>query len=303
MPSDNVPNPPTQIAEPKPDPIPITLWKKLMLGAVALLFGGTLFEYYRGGISGAGGWLWPMLFIPLILYLLGIVYGDVPARYYDLKTLRPFPVPFARQFDRCVLALIVLFTGLFLNLLLLIVTLIIGAEISLTVFYVLYMVLMLVEMPNSLRIFRFIQHVNTVQYVSAINPNTFRAAVSYYSPEVGSLYGTKLNQYLDELFSSLSTEAEKLVIENSPLSREQQIALNLAVRSGESIRRCRLSSSEGDSERLKANLILLESLERNAGLEIPEDIAAIRNHLKGEDSRKRNAPKDASNEADVTAKR
>lgn len=292
MSSDEVPKHPTQLAEPKPDPIPITLWKKLMLGAVALLFGGTLFEYYRGGITGTGGWLWPMLFIPLILYLLGIVYGDVPARYYDLKVLRPFPVPFARQFDRCVLALIVLFTGLFLNFLLLIVTLIIGAEISLTVFYILYMVLMLVEMPNSLRIFRFIQHVNTVQYVSSINPNTFRKALSYYSPEVEDLYGSKLNEHLDDVFKNLSLEAEKLVIENSPLSKDQQIALNLAVRAGESIRRCRISSQEGDAERLKANLMLLESLERNAGLEIPEDISAIRNHLKGENSKRKRSASD-----------
>lgn len=273
-------NSPAQPVEPKPDPIQITLWKKLMLGAVGLLFGGTLFEYYRGGITGAGGWLWPMLFIPLILYLLGIVYGDVPARYYDLKVLRPFPVPFARQFDRCVLALIVLFTGLFLNFLLLVVAIAIKAELLLCVFYVLYMILMLAEMPNSLRIFRFIQHVNTVQYVSVIHPNTFKKALSYFSPEHRSLRGPKLNQHLDALFLGLKNEAEQLIVEASPLSREQQVALNLAVRAGESIRRCRISSMEGDIDRLQANLFLLEALAKKAGLELPEDIEHLREKLK-----------------------
>lgn len=265
----------------KPDPIPITPWKKGMLLAVGALFLGTLFEYYRGGINETGGWLWPMLFIPLILYLLGIVYGDVPARYYDLKVLKPFPVPFARQFDRCVLAIIVLYTGLFLNMLLLAVSLLIGAKLLLTVFYLLYMVLMLAELPNSLRIFRFIQHVNTVQYVSAIHPNTFKKAVAYYSPEQEKLDGDELAEHLDELFKNLTEEAEELVLEASPLSREQQVALNLAVRAGESIRRSRIANKDHECERLRANIFLLESLESHSGLELPEDIRQLRDRVKG----------------------
>ncbi len=268
-------------AEPKPDPIPITPWKKAMLLAVALLFGGTLFEYYRGGIEERGGWLWPMLFIPLILYLLGIVYGDVPARYYDVKVLKPFPVPFARQFDRCVLAIIVLFTGLFLNLVLLAVSLLVGAKLMLTVFYTLYMVLMLAELPNSLRIFRFIQHVNTVQYVSAIHPNTFKQAIAYYSPEQDKLCGQELIRHLGELYKSLVAEAEELVVAASPLTRDQQIALNLAVRAGEAIRRSRIADQSHECERLRANIFLLEALERNAGLQIPKDISSLRNQIKG----------------------
>ncbi|MDQ8186714.1 hypothetical protein [Pelagicoccus sp. SDUM812002] len=268
-------------AELKPDPIPITPWKKAMLLAVALLFGGTLFEYYRGGINEAGGWLWPMLFIPLILYLLGIVYGDVPARYYDLKILKPFPVPFARQFDRCVLAIIVLFTGLFLNMVLLAVSALIGAKLMLTVFYLLYMVLMLAELPNSLRIFRFIQHVNTVQYVSAIHPNTFKKAIAYYSPEQDKLGGEELIEHLGTLYKSLVAEAEELVVSASPLTREQQIALNLAVRAGEAIRRTRIADQSHECERLRANIFLLEALEANAGLEIPRDVRVLRNKIKG----------------------
>ncbi len=268
-------------AEPKPDPIPITPWKKAMLFAVALLFGGTLFEYYRGGIDETGGWLWPMLFIPLILYLLGIVYGDVPARYYDLKVLKPFPVPFARQFDRCVLAIIVLFTGLFLNMVLLGVSLIVGAKLMLTIFYTLYMVLMLAELPNSLRIFRFIQHVNTVQYVSAIHPNTFKKAIAYYSPEQDKLCGEALIRHLSELYKDLVAEAEELVVNASPLTREQQIALNLAVRAGEAIRRSRIANQSHECERLRANIFLLEALEANAGLLIPKDVLKIRDEVKG----------------------
>lgn len=269
------------VAEPKPDPIPITPWKKAMLFAVALLFGGTLFEYYRGGIDETGGALWPMLFIPLILYLLGIVYGDVPARYYDLKVLKPFPVPFARQFDRCVLAIIVLFTGLFLNLVLLGVSLIVGAKLILTVFYTLYMVLMLAELPNSLRIFRFIQHVNTVQYVSAIHPNTFKKAIAYYSNEQDQLSGEALVQHLGELHKDLVAEAEELVVSTSPLTQEQQIALNLAVRAGEAIRRTRLAKQSHESDRLRANIFLLEALEANSGLQIPKDVQELRDQVKG----------------------
>lgn len=268
-------------AEPKPDPIPISPWKKTMLILVALLFGGTLFEYYRGGIDESGGWLWPMLFVPLILYLLGIVYGDVPARYYDLKVLKPFPVPFARQFDRCVLAIIVLFTGLFLNLVLLAVSLIVGAKLMLIVFYLLYMVLMLAELPNSLRIFRFIQHVNTVQYVSAIHPNTFKKAIAYYSPEQDQLCGEELKLHLGEVYKQLVTEAEELVIAASPLTRDQQIALNLAVRAGEAIRRSRIANQSQECERLRANIFLLEALEENAGLVIPKDTCDLRNRIKG----------------------
>lgn len=265
--------------EPKPDPIPITPWKKAMLLGVGLLFGGTLIEYYRGGIAETGGWLWPMLFVPLMLYLLGIVYGDVPARYYDLKVLKPFPVPFARQFDRCVLAIIVLFTGLFLNMVLLAVSLLVGAKLMLTAFYILYMILMLAELPNSLRIFRFIQHVNTVQYVSVIHPNTFKKAIAYYAPEQEHLKGKQRSRHLTELYQHLSAEAEELVIDASPLTRAQQIALNLAVRAGEAIRRSRIANSDHECERLKANIILLEALEENAGLQLPKDIRTLRSQL------------------------
>ncbi len=251
-----------------------------MLLAVLGLFGGTLFEYYTGGINENAGWLWPALFVPLTLYLLGIVYGDVPARYYDLKTLKPFPVPFARQFDRCVLSIVVLFTGLLLNIILLAVSLLLDAKLLLSVFYTLYMALMLAELPNSLRIFRFIQHVNTMQYVSAINPDTFRTAVSYYSPDQDDLKGEVREKYMKSLYGNLVSEAERLVLEASPLAHEQQIALNLAVRAGEAIRRCRLAADEKTSSRLRANLNLLESLENNAGLVLPKDILNLRREVK-----------------------
>lgn len=267
--------------EPKPDPIEITIWKKIMLFLVVLLFAATLFEYYRGKIDGPAAWLWPMLFIPLLLYLLGIVYGDVPARYYNLKVLRPFPVPFARQFDRCVLSLNVLFTGLFLNMLLLATSFVLDAQTLLSVFYSLYMLLMLAELPNSLRIFRFIQHVNTMQYVSAIKPDTFKRARDYYKPEHDALKGNMRSKYLKELCTKLVSEAERLAITESPLNKEQQIALNLAVRSGEAIRHSRLASHEKTSARLKANLNLLDALKENSGLQLPKDIVTLKLEVEG----------------------
>lgn len=271
----------SNVREPKPDPIEITIWKKIMLFLVVLLFAATLFEYYRGKIDGTAAWLWPMLFVPLLLYLLGIVYGDVPARYYNLKVLRPFPVPFARQFDRCVLSLNVLFTGLFLNMLLLATSFVLDAQTLLSVFYSLYMLLMLAELPNSLRIFRFIQHVNTMQYVSAIKPDTFKRARDYYKPEHDALKGDMRSKYLKELCTKLVSEAERLAITESPLNKEQQIALNLAVRSGEAIRHSRLASHEKTSDRLKANLNLLDALKENSGLQLPKDIITLKLEVEG----------------------
>jgi len=257
-------------------PLKINLWKKLMLASVVALFALTLLEYYRGEITGNGAWLWPLLFVPLMMYLLGIVYGDVPARYYNTKLLKPFPVPFARQFDRCVLALVVLYTGLFLNIILLAVSLLAKADLLVIIFYGLYMALMLAELPNSLRIFRLIQHVNTVQYVSKIDPNTFRNARAYYSPESQGLSGEARAKRIEELYQSLKGEAESLVLESASLGEKPQIALNLAVRAGESIRRARLAKIEGNKERLEANLQLLEALECHCGLSLPEDLAEAR---------------------------
>ena len=285
---------PKPAAEIKPAAIRIALWKKLLLLAVVALFGRTLYEYFSGAIEGSGAWLWPMLFIPLLLYLMGIIYGDVPARYYSLKTLKPFPVPFARQFDRCVLALIVLFMGIFLNILLLATSLILSGPSSWQfIFYALYSVLMLIELPNSMRIFRFIQHVNTMQYVNEIRPDTFKPALSYYRRTEENLSGEKRQKLLKEVYDLLVEEAKTLCAPASPLKEEQQIALNLAVRSGEAIRRIHLATREHEPDRLKANLMLLDALRENAGLQLPPEIQSLYDAPKGDDPAKREA-KDGS---------
>lgn len=242
-----------------------------MVFAFVIFFILTLIDYFRGGLDDRAAWLWPMLFVPLILYLLGVIYGDVPARFYKLESLKPFPVPFAHQYDRCVLALIVLFTGLFLNFLLLLAALIFSDGQFLIGLYSLYMILMLLELPNSLRIFRFIQHINTMQYVNVMNPETFKKAIDYYKPEQFLLTGQSRTAYLRNLYDDLMQEARNLSVKESPLKVEQQIALNLAVRSGEALRKCNISAAEENHPRLRANLLILEALEMYASLELPTE--------------------------------
>lgn len=173
------------------------------------------------------------------------------------------------------LALIVLFTGLLLNLLLLFASILLDAPVTIVLFYSLYSLLMLAELPNSLRIFRFIQHVNTMQYVNALRPNLFKPALAYYSAEQDALRGESRARLLEGVYKNLSAEARSLTLEASPLKDEQQVALNLAVRSGEAIRRCRMAIREGNDERIKANLMLLEALRDHARLELPADMRRL----------------------------
>lgn len=254
----------------------ISWWKKGLLLAFVVFFALTSLQYLQHEIREQGAWLWPMLFVPLILYLLGVFYGEVPARFLKIDALRPFPVPFARQYDRCVLAVIVLFTGLFLNLLLLAAALVVSDSLFLKGLYCLYLALMLYELPNSLRIFRFIQHVNTMQYVNVINPTIFKPATDYYQDAYDQYRGEARQGLLADIYQSVEEEAASLVQKESPISAGQQIALNLAVRSGEAIRRCRLAAREGDSLRLRANLLLLESFEKFGNLQLPDDLERIR---------------------------
>ena len=254
----------------------ISWWKKALLLAFVAFFILTSLQYLRNEIKEQGAWLWPMLFVPLILYLLGVFYGEVPARFLKLDALRPFPVPFARQYDRCVLAVIVLFTGLFLNLLLLAASLVLSDSLFLKGLYCLYLALMLYELPNSLRIFRFIQHVNTMQYVNVINPQIFKPATDYYRETFDSYDQEAKDALLADVYQGVEEEAGSLVQKESPISAAQQIALNLAVRSGEAIRRCRLAIAEEDILRLRANLLLLDAFEKYGNLQLPADLQELR---------------------------
>lgn len=232
-----------------------------LLASILVLFLATVLEYLRGAIGEQQAWMWPMLFVPLSLYVIGLAYGDIPARYYSVENLQPFPAPFSQQFDRSLLAIIVLYTGITLNLVLLFLSIaIFETSLLLKLFYVLYLTLMLIEVPTSLRIFRFIQHVNTVQYVTDLNPNLFKNAASHLDRK------TDPEAQLENIYQSLLNEAKSLVTTNSPLSEDQQIALNLAVRSGESIRRAGIAKQEGDWDRLRDNSLILEALHKKAGL-------------------------------------
>jgi len=260
----------------KEEKVKTSILKRGLLAAFFIFFGLTLFRYFNGDLQGEAAWLWPMLFVPLMLYLMGILYGDVPARYYRLDSLKPFPTPFANQYDRCVLALTALFSGLFLNFILLGLALFLQTQTILTILYTIYMVLMLIELPTTLRIFRFIQHVNTIQYASDLNPETFRRAVDYYDPNESTLVGEHREVRLREIYSGIIEESKKLIQEDSPLNENQQLALNLAVRSGESIRRARIAKDENDQNRIDANLMVLEALQMFGSLEIPHDLVILR---------------------------
>lgn len=258
------------------DSTKIALWKRGLLLAFVVFFALTLYRYFNGELQGNAPWLWPLLFVPLLLYLMGILYGDVPARYYRLDSLKPFPTHFASQYDRCVLALVALFSGLFLNFILLGLAIWHGSQAILIILYFVYMVLMVIELPTTLRIFRYIQHVNVIQYGSDLSPQTFAPATDYYEPDQPDLVGRDRRVRLREIYNTIIDEAKALVQEDSPLSDSQQLALNLAVRSGEAIMRAREAKKEKDDNRLQANLLVLEALHNFGSLEVPEDLAPIR---------------------------
>ena len=63
----------------------ITPWKNVAFYLYILLFLLSLVSYITGKNYGNGQWLGPLLFVPLMLYFLGIMYGDVPSRFYQLS--------------------------------------------------------------------------------------------------------------------------------------------------------------------------------------------------------------------------
>ena len=267
----------TESSQAGDDSIKVALWKRGLLLAFVVFFALTLYRYFNGELQGNAPWLWPLLFIPLLLYLMGILYGDVPARYYKLDSLKPFPTPFAYQYDRCVLALVALFSGLFLNFILLGLAMWHSSQAILIILYFVYMVLMMIELPTTLRIFRYIQHVNIIQYGGDLNPQTFKRAEDFYDPDQPDLAGQERTVRLREIYNTIIDEAKKLIQEDSPLNESQQLALNLAVRSGEAIKRAREAKKENDGNRFQANLLVLEALHSFGSLEVPEDLVQLRN--------------------------
>ncbi|TVR54397.1 MAG: hypothetical protein EA425_01845 [Puniceicoccaceae bacterium] len=135
----------------------VSPWKHLALILCGVFFILTLISYLRGDLPESGRWLWPMLFVPLFLFLLSIIYGDIPAQYYREEVAKAIPKASSKQLDRSVVAVILLFLGLVINCLLLAYSLWLDPLSFVTLLYAVYLAIMLFELPNSVKIFKFLQ--------------------------------------------------------------------------------------------------------------------------------------------------
>lgn len=250
----------------------ITPWKNVAFYLCILLFLLSLISYLTGENYGNGQWLGPLLFVPLMLYFLGIMYGDVPSRFYQLSGLQPFPIPFSMQFDRAVLAIVLLFSGITLNVILLLFSILFGSPKFLTLLYGVYMLIVLFELPHSIRIFRYLQHIQIMRMTAPDAESLFRDNPSFHLHSDAEEGTEEHAALLQQIFANLKKEAETLVREFSPLGREQQYALNLAVRAGEAVWEARESAESGDVEKLQTNLNIIYALCKHADMEPPSDL-------------------------------
>ncbi|MCB1123231.1 MAG: hypothetical protein KJT03_16875 [Verrucomicrobiae bacterium] len=250
----------------------ITPWKNVAFYLCILLFLLSLASYLTGESYGNGQWLGPLLFVPLMLYFLGIMYGDVPSRFYQLSGLQPFPIPFSMQFDRAVLAIVLLFSGITLNVILLVFSIIFGSPKFLTLLYGVYMLIVLFELPHSIRIFRYLQHIQIMRMTAPDAESLFKDNPTYHQ-HTDAVEGSEEHaDLLKQIFLNLKKEAETLVQEYSPLGKEQQYALNLAVRAGEAVWEARESAETGNLEKLQTNLNIIYALCKHADMEPPSDL-------------------------------
>ena len=258
----------------------ITPWKNVAFYLCILLFLLSLVSYITGKNYGNGQWLGPLLFVPLMLYFLGIMYGDVPSRFYQLSGLQPFPIPFSMQFDRAVLAIVLLFSGITLNGILLLFSVIFGSPSFLTALYGIYMLIVLFELPHSIRIFRYLQHIQITRMNAPDAATLFKDISSYKSDGYIHLNSDNDPTFLEQVFEGLKKEAETLVQQYSPLGRDQQYALNLAVRTGEAVWEARESAIYGNLEPLQTNLNIVYALCKHADMEPPTDLNDMTKKLK-----------------------
>lgn len=250
----------------------ITPWKNVAFYLCIVLFTLTLIDYFARGHYGDAQWLWPLLFVPLMLYFLGIMYGDVPSRFYQLSGLQPFPIPFSMQFDRAVLAIVLLFSGITLNGILLVFSIVFGGTVFMITLYVVYMVIVLVELPHSIRIFRYLQHIQIMRMNAPDAASLFENTPEFLSDEKET-YGVDQNPaFLEHIFRELKKEGENLVQRYSPLGKEQQYALNLAVRAGEAVWAARAGAEAENAKELETNLNIIFSLCKHTDMEPPSDI-------------------------------
>lgn len=250
----------------------ITPWKNVAFYLCILLFLLSFVSYITGKNYGNGQWLGPLLFVPLMLYFLGIMYGDVPSRFYQLSGLAPFPIPFSMQFDRAVLAIVLLFSGITLNGILLLFSILFGAPTFLTVLYGIYMLIVLFELPHSIRIFRYLQHIQIMRMSAPDSVKLFEDISADRSDEFINFESDDNPVFLETVFKELKKEAETLVQQYSPLGREQQYALNLAVRAGEAVWEARESAIYSEAEALHTNLNIIYALCKHADMEAPPDL-------------------------------
>ena len=250
----------------------ITPWKNVAFYLCILLFLLSLVSYITGKNYGNGQWLGPLLFVPLMLYFLGIMYGDVPSRFYQLSGLQPFPIPFSMQFDRAVLAIVLLFSGITLNAILFVFSIVFGSPGFLTTLYGIYMGIVLIELPHSIRIFRYLQHIQIMRMNAPDATSLFKDTAAYRSNNNLDHRMAPDSAFLEQIFEGLKKEAETLVQKYSPLGREQQYALNLAVRAGEAVWEARASSESADLETLQTNLNIVYALCKYADMEPPSDL-------------------------------
>ena len=257
----------------------ITPWKNVAFYLCILLFILSLVSYITGKTYGDGQWLGPLLFVPLMLYFLGIMYGDVPSRFYQLSGLAPFPIPFSMQFDRAVLAIVLLFSGITLNALLLVCSIIFGSPTFLTLLYGIYMLIVLFELPHSIRIFRYLQHIQIMRMNAPDAGKLFEDISAYRSEDYINFETDENPAFLEQVFEELKKEAETLVQQYSPLGKEQQYALNLAVRAGEAVWAAREHANYDEAEGLQTNLNIVYALCRHADMEPPPDLNELTQKL------------------------
>jgi len=217
------------------------------------------------------------MFLPLILYFLGIIYGDVPSRFYQLSGLKPFPIPFSMQFDRAVMAIVLLFSGITLNAMFLGLSFLFHSDPIQKAIYGLYMVIILFELPHSIRIFRYLQHIQIMRMTLKEAPSIFKEAREYRSVHQDSVHNEE--DFLKWIHDRLRSESADLVQKFSPLGKDQQIALNLAVRGGEAIWEARSCAEREDINALEGNLNVVHALCRFAGMESPPDLAKLDTQL------------------------
>lgn len=257
----------------------ITPWKNVAFYLCILLFILSLVSYITGKNYGNGQWLGPLLFVPLMLYFLGIMYGDVPSRFYQLSGLAPFPIPFSMQFDRAVLAIVLLFSGITLNVLLLICSILFGSPTFLTLLYGIYMLIVLFELPHSIRIFRYLQHIQIMRMNVPDAEKLFEDISAYQSEDYINFETDENPAFLEQVFEELKKEAETLVQQYSPLGKEQQYALNLAVRAGEAVWAAREHAIYKETEGLQTNLNIVYALCKHADMEPPPDLNELTQKL------------------------